>query len=242
MFWSRRSKRISLGRTWLKQRCFGRAGRNVSRSVELGRNLDILVVPVETYLAWSNLVELGQNIKVLSRRSKRNSLSRTWSKPRYFGRAGRNLFCLLELGQNIETRGRADQNIPRLVELGLNLDVLVVPIETYLAWSNLLETQMFWSRRSKRIFLGQTGSKLVETKTFWSRRSKRISLRRTWSKHRCFGRTGRIVSHWVELGRLIEVRGCADRNKSRSVELDLNLDVLIAPFKTYLSWSKLVET
>ena len=97
-------------------------------------------MPIETYLAWSNLVELGRNIEVLSRRSKRNSLGRTWSKHRYFGRAGRNLFCSLELGQNIETRGRADRNIPRLAELGLNLDVLVVPIETYLAWSNLVET------------------------------------------------------------------------------------------------------
>ena len=47
---------------------------------------------------------------------------------------------LLELGQNIETSGRADRNIPRLVELGLSLDVLIVPIETYLAWSNLVET------------------------------------------------------------------------------------------------------
>ena len=64
MFWSRRSKRISLGRTWSKHGHFGRAGRNVSRSVELGRNLDILVAPVETYLAWSNLVEPGRNIKV----------------------------------------------------------------------------------------------------------------------------------------------------------------------------------
>ena len=36
---------------------------------------------------------------------------------------------------------------------------------------------------------------------FWSRRSKRISFGGTWSKHRCFGRAGQIVSRWVELGR-----------------------------------------
>ena len=38
---ARRSKRISLGRTWLKPKGFGRAGRNVSRLVELGRNIDV---------------------------------------------------------------------------------------------------------------------------------------------------------------------------------------------------------
>ena len=65
MFWSRRSKRIPLGRTWSKHRCFGRAGRNVSRLVEFGRNLVVLVAQVETSLAWLNLVELGQNRKVL---------------------------------------------------------------------------------------------------------------------------------------------------------------------------------
>ena len=65
MFWSRRSKRISFGGTWSKHKCFGRAGRNVPHLVELGRNLDFLVAPVETYLAWLNLVELGRNIKVL---------------------------------------------------------------------------------------------------------------------------------------------------------------------------------
>ena len=85
MIWSRRSKQISLGRTCSNHRCFGRAGRNVSRLVdfgrkielcgradrnisrlvELGRNVDVLVARVETYLAWSNLVELGRNINVL---------------------------------------------------------------------------------------------------------------------------------------------------------------------------------
>ena len=65
MFWSRRSKRISLGRTWSKHRCIGRAGRNVYRLVELGRNSDVLVASVETYLVGSNLVELGRNINVL---------------------------------------------------------------------------------------------------------------------------------------------------------------------------------
>ena len=137
--WSCRSKHTSLSRNWSKPRCFGRAGQNVSRLVELGRNLDILVAPVETYLAWSNFVELDRNIKVLSRRSKRNSIGRTWSKPRSFG--------------------RADRNISRLVELSRNIDFSVVPIKTYLAWSNLVETSMFWLRRSKRISLGRTWSK-----------------------------------------------------------------------------------
>ena len=54
MFWLRRSKH---GRTWLKHRFFGRADRNISRLVELGQNLDVLVAPVEIYLAWWNLVE-----------------------------------------------------------------------------------------------------------------------------------------------------------------------------------------
>ena len=60
MFWSRRSKRNSLGRTWSEPRCFGRAGRNVSRLVELSRNIIVLVAPVETL---SRLVEPGQNIE-----------------------------------------------------------------------------------------------------------------------------------------------------------------------------------
>ena len=90
MFWSRRSKRISL--------------------VELGRNLDILVAPIETYLAGG-----------------------TWSKPRCFGRAGRNVSRWVELGRNIEIRARADRNIPLSVELGPNLDNFVAPVETYLA-------------------------------------------------------------------------------------------------------------
>ena len=74
---SRWSKHISLGRTWSQPRCFGRAGRKVSRlvepgrnikvrgqadrkisrSIELGPNLDVLVAPVKMYLAWSYLVE-----------------------------------------------------------------------------------------------------------------------------------------------------------------------------------------
>ena len=31
----------SLGRTWSKHKCFGRAGRNLSRLVEPGRNLEV---------------------------------------------------------------------------------------------------------------------------------------------------------------------------------------------------------
>ena len=81
MYWSRRSKRILLGRTWSKLRCFGRVGQNVSRLIKLGR---------------------------------------TWSKHNCFGRAGRKE--------------------SRLVELGRNIDVLVALVETYLAWSNLVET------------------------------------------------------------------------------------------------------
>ena len=75
-----------------------------------------------------------------SHRSKRISLGGTWLKPRYFGRAGRNVSRLVKLGRNIEVRGRADRNIPRLVVIGPNLDVLVAPVETYLAWWNLVET------------------------------------------------------------------------------------------------------
>ena len=97
MFWSRRSKRISL--------------------VELGQCLEVLVVPVKTYLAWSNLVETWM---FWSLGSKRISHGRTCLKARFFG--------------------RADRNISRLVELGQNLDILVAPVETYLAWSNLVET------------------------------------------------------------------------------------------------------
>ena len=156
MFWSRRSKRISLCRTWSKHKCFGRADRNVSGWVELGRNIDVLVAPVETYLAWSNLVETQM---FWSRRSKRISHGRNWSEPRCFGRAGRNVSRMVELGRNldvlvsgsiriplgrlgrnIEVCGRADRNISRLVKLGRNLDVLVAQVETYLALSNLVET------------------------------------------------------------------------------------------------------
>ena len=128
-----------LGRTWSKHKSFGRAGRNVSRGVELGRNIDV------------------------------------------FGRAGRNLPRLVEPSRNIEVCGRADRNISRLVELGRNLEVLVAPVETYLAWSNLFGTKMFWSRRSKRISLGGT-----------------------WSKPRCFDRADQNASRLVELGRNID--------------------------------------
>ena len=134
-----------------------------------------------------------------SRWSKRISLARIWSKHRYFGRSGRNVSRLVELGQDIEFCGRAGRNVSRLVKLGRiwskqksfvragrnvsclvehsrNIEVVVVPIETYLTWSNLVETQVFLSLRSKRISLGQTWSNLVETEMLWSRRSKRISL------------------------------------------------------------------
>ena len=134
MFWSRRSKRISKGRTWLKQRstrsyrskhislgrtgskprCFGHAGQDVSRLVVLGQNIDFLLAPLEKYLAWS--------------------------KPKCFGRTGRNVTRLVELGQDIEFCGCADRTISRLVELGRNIDVLVARVETYLAWSNLVKT------------------------------------------------------------------------------------------------------
>ena len=68
------------------------------------------------------------------------SLGRTWSKQKCFGRAGRNLSRLVEPSRNIEVCGQADRNISRKVELVQNLDVLVAPVETYLAWSNLVET------------------------------------------------------------------------------------------------------
>ena len=76
----------------------------------------------------------------MSRRSKHISLGRTWSKPRCFSRADRNVSHLDEHVRNIEVRRRADRNISRLVELGRNLDVLVAPFKMYLAWSNLVET------------------------------------------------------------------------------------------------------
>ena len=56
---------------WSKQRCFGRAGQNVSRLVEPGRNIDVLVASMETHLAWSNEVETWM---FWSRQSKRISL------------------------------------------------------------------------------------------------------------------------------------------------------------------------
>ena len=137
MFWSRRSKRIPLGRTWSKLRDFGRAGRNVSRLVELGRNIDVWVKLVKMYLAGLNLIETRS---LWSCRLKLNSLSRTWSKPRCFGRAGQNVPRFVELGQNIEFCCRADRKISRLIEFGRNIDVLVARVKTYLAWSNLVET------------------------------------------------------------------------------------------------------
>ena len=116
MFWSRRSKRISLGRTCSKPRCFGRAGQNVSRSVEHGRNIDVLFAPLETYLVWSNLVKRKSFVVMPAEKylalSKHIFLGRTWSKHRCFDRAGRN--------------------VSRLVKLGPNLDVLVAPVKTYL--------------------------------------------------------------------------------------------------------------
>ena len=142
----------------MKHRFFGRADRNISRLVELGQNLDVLVAPVETYLVWSN-----------------------WSKHRYFGRSGRNLSGLVEPSRNIEVRGRADRNIPRLVDFGPNLDVLVAPVKTYLAWSN-------WSEHITLVAP-------VETYLTGG----------TWSISRCFGRAGQNISRLVELGRNIVV-------------------------------------
>ena len=57
-----------------------------------------------------------------------------------FGCAGQNVSRFVEPGRNIEVCGRADRNLSRLVELGGNLDVLVAPVEKYLAWLNLVET------------------------------------------------------------------------------------------------------
>ena len=75
-----------------------------------------------------------------SRRSKRISHGRTWSKHRCFGRAGRNVSRLVGLGRNIEYCAGAERNTSRLVELGRNIDVLIAWVETYLSWSNLGET------------------------------------------------------------------------------------------------------
>ena len=86
----------------------------MSRLVELGRKIDVLVTPVEMYIALS--------------------------KPRRFGRAGRNASRLIELGRNLDFTGSAGRNIYRLVQLGQNIIFLVAPVETYLAWANLVET------------------------------------------------------------------------------------------------------
>ena len=75
-----------------------------------------------------------------SRRSKRISLGQNWSKHKYFGRSGRNVSSLVEIGQNKEFCGRANRNISRSIELGRNIDVLVARVKKYLAWSNLVET------------------------------------------------------------------------------------------------------
>ena len=76
MFWLRRSKRISLGRTWSKHKCLGGAGRNVSHLVELGQNLDVFCRAGRNV---SHLVELCQNLDV-------------------FCRAGRNVSRMVEPG------------------------------------------------------------------------------------------------------------------------------------------------
>ena len=77
---------------------------------------------------------------------------------------------------------------------------------------------------------------------FWSHRSKRISLGGTWLKHKCFGGTGRNVSHLVELFQNLDVFCRAGRNVSRLVEPGRNIDFSVVPIKTYLAWSNLVET
>ena len=114
MFWLRRSKCISLGRTWSKPKCFGRAGQDVSRLVEPVRNIEFRG---RTDRNIYRLVKLGPNPDVLVAPVK---MYLAWSKHRCSGRAGRN--------------------VSRLVELGRNLDVLVAPVKTYLAWSILVET------------------------------------------------------------------------------------------------------
>ena len=63
-----------------------------------------------------------------------------WSKPRCFGRAGRNVSRLVKLGRNLDFTGRAGRNISRLVELGQDINNLVAPVEMYLAWSNVVKT------------------------------------------------------------------------------------------------------
>ena len=107
MFWSRWSKRISPGRTWSKHRFFGRADRYISRLVELGRNLEILVAAVETYLAWS-----------------------VWSKNKCFGRAGRNVSRLVELGRNIDVLVALDKMYLAGSNLVETKKFVVLPIET----------------------------------------------------------------------------------------------------------------
>ena len=187
---SRRSKHISLGRIWLKPRCLGRAGRNVSRLVELGRNLEALVALVKTYLAWS------KHRCFFSRRWKRISLDWNWSKPRFYMSRRSKHISLGRIWLKPRCLGRAGRNVSRLVEPGRNLEASVALVKTYLAWS----------------------------------------------KHRCFVRAGGNVSRWIELGRYLDFTSRAGRNISRLVALGQNLDVLVAPVKTYLAWSRFVET
>ena len=134
MFWSRRSKPISFGRTWSKHRCFGRMGRNVSLLVEPGRNIEVCDRADRNKF---RSVEPSRNIE-------------------FRGRADRNISRLVKLSPNpvvlvapvkpYLARSkhrcccRAGPNVSRLVELAGNLDVLVAPVETYLAWANLVET------------------------------------------------------------------------------------------------------
>ena len=107
--------------------------------------------------------------------SKRISLGQDSSKPRFFGRAGRNVSRLVEPARNIEVRGRNDRKISRLVKLSPNLEALVSPVKTYLAWS-------------KHRYFGRAGRNV----------SRLIELGRTWSKPRSFGRACQNVSRLVE--------------------------------------------
>ena len=69
-----------LSRNWSKDRCFGRAGQNVSLLVVFGQNIDVFGRAGRNL---SRLVEPSRKIEVC-------------------GRADRNISRLVELGRNLE--------------------------------------------------------------------------------------------------------------------------------------------
>ena len=95
-------------------------------------------------------------------------LGRTWSKPRCSGRRCQNVSRLVEPARNIEVRGRNDRKISRLVKLSPNLEALVAPVKTYLAWSKHRCFGRAGRNVARLIELGRNLDVLVETYLAWS--------------------------------------------------------------------------